>query len=128
MAKIYVTMETNADFLPAEQYGEITFITGPNDDMNNTRNSLHNRDLMRKIRMALHKFDQDEDYVIIAGSPYVTALIFMVLGKKCDNIKFLRWSNRDFVYTPVSVSLLSPKDEPRHPHVGDPDYIPSIDG
>jgi len=105
MAKVFVTMETSVNFLPAERYGEITFITSIADDMNNTRGSLHNKDLMRKIRMTLHKFDQDKDFVIIAGSPYVSALVFMVLGKKCDRIRFLRWSNQDFVYIPVTIDL-----------------------
>lgn len=104
MAKVWVTQETAYDFGSAETYGEIVFIT--NDDVNNTRGSLHNEALMRQIRMAVHQYNEDEDFVIIAGSPYVAALVFATLGRKgVSQIKFLRWSNRDRVYTPVSIDL-----------------------
>lgn len=104
MPKIYVTMETAHDFGPAEQYGEVIFIT--NDDMNNTRGSLHNEALLRQIRMAMHKFNPDEDFIIISGSPYVAALVFMILGHKNHRrVRFLRWSNRDWVYTPVTIDF-----------------------
>lgn len=104
MSKIFVTQETSYDFGPAESYGEIKFVT--NDDMNNTKGSLHNADLLRQIRMALHGFNQDEDFMIIAGSPYVAAMVMMVLGRKgFSKIKFLRWSNRDRVYTPVTIEF-----------------------
>lgn len=107
MPKVFVTQETNYDFSPAEAYGEIVFIT--NDDVNNINGSIHNISLMQQIRRCLHQFNQDEDFVIISGSPYVAALAFMVLGLKGrTNIKFLRWSNRDKTYTPISVDLRIP--------------------
>ena len=113
MAKDFITQETSSDFSAAESYGEIVFVT--NDDMNNTRGSLHNEDLLRQIRMTLHKFNQKEDFIIIAGSPYVAGMVFMVLGRKGhDSIKFLRWSNCDRVYTPVTIEFNHRDEESLH--------------
>lgn len=108
-ATVYVTHETNFaskpyDFSLAEKYGTVEFVT--RNDVNNMKNSLENKALVREIRMRLHKFDPDRDFVLIAGSPYVTALMFLILGaRKIRKVKFLRWSNRDRLYTPVTIDL-----------------------
>jgi hypothetical protein len=102
--RVFVTQETPHNFLDAEQYGEIVFLT--RDDLNNTKNSLHNDHLLRVLSVGLSDFDQDRDIIIIAGSPYVSAAAFLILGHmKIRRVKLLRWNNRDQIYVPSQIEL-----------------------
>lgn len=98
--KVYVTQETDYDFLPAEKFGEVTFIT--NDDLNNTKGSLHNDKVFAQIRESIKRFDPDHDFIVIAGSPYIAAVVFTLLGRRgIRHATVLRWSNRDRIYVPL---------------------------
>lgn len=104
MAKVYVIQETPHNFLPAEQYGEVEFLSI--GDFNSTRNSLHNENLVRNLRQRLKAYRPETDYLVITGSPYVTAAVFLILGHRgVHEVQFLRWSNRDMVYTPLTISI-----------------------
>jgi len=110
MAKIYVTSEMPFDFTGAERFGEIAFLT--NSDLNNIRGSLHNEQLIRNLRYALRNFVEEQDYVLITGSPYVAAVVFMILGARgVKMLRLLRWSNRDRVYAPMHIELRANKGE-----------------
>lgn len=107
MAKVYVTQETSHDFLPAEAFGEVVFLT--RDDLHNIHGSLHNESLMHHIGRAAGRFDPDNDYVAIAGSPYVSAAFFMALGKRgVLGVNVLRWDNRGQRYIPIRIDLPRP--------------------
>lgn len=104
MSTVYVTQENGHDFSKAEQYGEVVFLT--HDDLNNLKGSLHNEDLLNRIRGRLIKFNEDEDWIVVTGSPYVTAAVFMILGAKhVRKVQVLRWDNRDFRYIPMYIEL-----------------------
>jgi len=104
MAKVWVTQESNHDFLAAEQFGEVVFIT--RDDLNNTRGSLHNKALVQVLRSQLSKFIAHEDFLVIAGSPYVAAAVFAILGQMgVRKLRILRWLNRDRVYVPLEIEI-----------------------
>lgn len=104
MATVYVTQEANHNFSKAESFGEIEFLT--RDDLNNTRGSLHNEKLVTEIGRKLKNFDESEDWIVIAGSPYVSALVFLLLGRSgVRTANVLRWDNRDFVYVPMHIEL-----------------------
>lgn len=106
MPRVLVTQETNYDFTKAEAFGEIEFLT--RDDLNNIKGSLHNEQVVASISAKLKDFDHKTDFVIIAGSPYISALVFMLLGKMgLRSIKILRWNNREFDYLPLHVDLRS---------------------
>lgn len=101
---VYVTQETRHDFTSAESFGAIEFLT--NDDLNNVKNSIHNDHLISDIRHKLRKFDENNDWIVITGSPYVSALVFMLLGHmKVRRVNVLRWDNRDFKYIPMYLEL-----------------------
>jgi hypothetical protein len=101
---IWVTQETNLDFAPAERFGEVRFLT--REDLNNVKGSLHNEKVTADISQRLRNFDAENDFVVIAGSPYISALVFMLLARKgIRNIKVLRWNNRDFDYIPMHLSV-----------------------
>jgi hypothetical protein len=102
--KVFVTQETNLDFTPAEQFGEVQFLT--RDDLNNIKGSLHNEAIVADLAAKLKDFDYVRDYVVIAGSPYISALVFMILGKmNLREVRVLRWNNRDFNYIPMYLNL-----------------------
>ena len=102
--RVFVTHETSLDFLDAERYGEIVFLT--RDDLHNIKNSLHNESVLRFIREGLRDYDPEVDWVVIAGSPYVAAAVFLMLGhKKIQQVRVLRWSNRDRAYLPMYLDL-----------------------
>lgn len=103
MPTVFVTQETPHDFTKAEAFGEVKFLT--RDDFNNIKNSLSNKALVRSLNHQLKKFD-DEDWIIIAGSPYVSAAVFMILARRgFRRVKILRWDNRDFTYIPLQIEI-----------------------
>lgn len=104
MPRVYITQETNYDFTNAESFGDIVFVT--RDDLNNMKQSLHNEGVLKQIRARLHDFDYDLDWLVIAGSPYITAAVFAILGRKgAKKLNILRWSNRDRFYIPMHLNL-----------------------
>lgn len=108
MAKIFVTQEPhqNIDFSDAERYGQIEFLT--HRDLINVRGSSHNEELVADIAAKLEGFDHKEDYIVIVGSPYVAAVVFMILGMRgYRTVRVLRWDNRDLVYRLVFIELRS---------------------
>lgn len=104
MATVYITQETQHDFSEAEKFGGVEFLTAK--DLNNNRNSPHNEALMADIAHRLRRFDPEQDYIVIAGSPYVSALVFLLLGLRRERaIRILRWDNRDLKYIPLYLEL-----------------------
>lgn len=103
-AKVYVTNENPVlDYHSAEDFGELVFMTRA--DFAEHPASLHNVELVRSIRQNLKRFVAARDYVVITGSPIVSAAVFMILREKAGTIKILRWSNRDQSYLPVSINI-----------------------
>lgn len=103
-SRVYVTCETNHDFSMAEEFGSISFLTA--DDLNNSKASIHNSKVLADIQEKLEEFDPENDWVLVAGSPYISASVFLMLGLMgIDSVKILRWNNRDFVYQPLYLDL-----------------------
>lgn len=107
MSKVYVVQETNYNFSKAEEFGQIQFLSVyRDDDFHNIVNSQHNERLLSHLRHELREFDEEQDYLIITGSPYITAAVFWLLGHKgVKRLNILRWDNRDFVYIPLIIKL-----------------------
>lgn len=104
MKKVYVTQETEHQFSDAERFGEVVFLT--KDDLTNNRNSLWNEGMMANLARQLRRFDPEQDSIVIAGSPYVAAAVFMLLGHlKHQEVRVLRWDNRDYKYIPMFIQL-----------------------
>lgn len=103
MATVFVTQENQGlDYTPAEEYGEIRFIT--RKEWSGVKSSLINIDILREIKHALNEFNPAEDFLVVSGSPTVAALVFLQLGQmRLAPLKMLRWSNRDRTYQLVSL-------------------------
>lgn len=103
MDTVWVTQETDKDFSGAEAYGRVEFLT--KDDFNNIKGSLKNEELVNRLRFLLRRFGPD-DWIVPAGSPYVSAAVFMILGQMgIKQLKILRWDNRDLMYRPMYLDL-----------------------
>ncbi len=105
-SRVFVTQEARAgsiDYTPAKAYGNISFLTvmdfAPEED------SIYNVVLIEEIRAKLHDFNAETDYMVITGSPVVTAAVFMILRERQTRVRVLRWSNRDFSYSVVTINL-----------------------
>lgn len=104
MPKVYVTQENPAlNYLPAEEFGEVVFLT--RDDFNPIKNSLANEALLADLQRKLKAFLPDDDFMVISGSPVVSAAVFMLLRDRTNRVKILRWSNRDRIYQPLHLQL-----------------------
>ncbi len=99
---VWVTQEANHNFSVAEKFGEVKFMA--REDLSNIKGSLHNEKLVAHITRNMIGFDHLTDYIVIAGSPYVAALVFLLLGNKgYKTINILRWDNRSFEYIPATI-------------------------
>lgn len=107
MAKVFVTQETRYDFTKAEEFGQVVFLSmNGRDDFNNVHPSDNNDRLVSHIKHLLREYDPEFDWVVITGSPYVSAVVFAVLGQMgVPRLRLLRWDNRDYRYLPLVVDL-----------------------
>lgn len=104
MGKVFVTQESSYNFSKAERFGEIIFLA--RDDLHNTQASLHNEQVIQEINRKLKSFDENDDWLVIAGSPYIAAVVFLILGKRgIKGLNLLRWDNRDYTYIPMKLNL-----------------------
>jgi folate-dependent tRNA-U54 methylase TrmFO/GidA len=102
--KVYITQENpNLNYIPAEEFGEVIFLT--RGDFSPMKNSLNNDKLIEEIRTKLKKFHPVDDYLVISGSPVVSAAVFMIVREITDTVNILRWSNRDRLYQHLVVSI-----------------------
>lgn len=103
---VFVTQEAKSgtvDYSPAKQFGRLEFLTIM--DFSPEENSMNNQVLIQEVRAKLRDYDPEQDFVVITGSPTVTAVVFMILRERQHKVNILRWSNRDYSYTPVVVDL-----------------------
>lgn len=112
MGKVFVTQESSYNFSKAERFGEIIFLA--RDDLHNTQASMHNGQVIQEISHKLKDFDEFEDWLVIAGSPYIAAVVFLILGRRgIKNLNLLRWDNRDYTYIPMRLVLRGAIDNER---------------
>jgi hypothetical protein len=104
MPKVFITQENPAlNYLPAEQFGEILFMT--RGDLSPVRSSLSNDALVTELRAKVREFNPAEDFIVISGSPVVAGIVFMLVGEKTKHLNVLRWSNRDRVYQHLVIDI-----------------------
>lgn len=105
MTKVFITQEqSKLNYLPAEKYGAIEFIT--RDEFSPVAGSLSNVRLMAQIISKLKDFNPMEDYIVFSGSPTIAAAVFAIVGRlHIDAFRILRWSNRDNSYTPILIHI-----------------------
>ena len=95
MSTVWVLQEGRNDYVSAESFGEVRFITvGDLRSMDGQQNS----EVMADIRKFLSSYIQTTDYIIPAGNPMLAALLCMSLSP--GDHKFLKWDGRRAAYVP----------------------------
>lgn len=104
---VFVTQESTHDYRLAEEFGELIFLSlSGRDDFNNIRGGEHNRRIMMHLRRGLRDFDEEKDYIVLTGSPYVNAAVSLILGaRRVKKVQYLRWDNRDHIYIPLTIEI-----------------------
>ena len=112
MSKVFVTQESNLDYSKAEEFGQVAFLSvDRKDDLHNVANSEHNSRMLSHLAHGLRDFNEDEDWLVITGSPYINAAVFWLLGLAgCKKLRLLRWDNRDMLYRPLPLSARAGDD------------------
>jgi len=107
MSKVYIVQETRFDFTKAADFGELVFMSANQiDDLVNITGSELNRRLLSHLRSFVKEYNQEEDYFIIAGSPYVCAAVMWMVGRLgIRKLNLLRWDNKQFLYIPLRLEL-----------------------
>lgn len=104
MPKVFATQQADKDFVEAERFGYVEFLA--DTDLHNMRGSPHNERVAHAIRARLHDFQPSEDWILPVGSPYIIALVFLILGQMgVNHVNVLRWNNRDRRYTPMQINV-----------------------
>jgi hypothetical protein len=103
-SKVFITQENpNLNYLPAEAFGEIHFLT--RSDFSPVKNSLNNENLVAELRQKLKEYEPARDYLVISGSPVVSGVAFMLIRERTDMVNILRWSNRDQLYQHLTITI-----------------------
>jgi hypothetical protein len=106
MSKVYVTQERPGfNYLDAERFGEIKFITHRDYTMPHTADN--NKFLKEDIRVAVNEFDPETDYILLSGSPLVAGVVIGKIVKKHDPeaVRVVKWDNRRSEYTVVTAYI-----------------------
>lgn len=110
--RVFITQENSQlNYAHAEEYGEIVFLTAK--EVSPVPGSIINADIMTELERKLADFDFDHDFLAPSGSPTVCGLAFLELGRRIErdsselpkHLRILRWSNRDRVYQPITITL-----------------------
>lgn len=105
-SKVWVVQEGNNDYAPAEEFGEVRFIT--HADLRAMAGSKQNLHVEADIRKFKAEYIPGTDYIIPSGNPMVVALVTMSLASLSKGPqKFLKWDGRRTGYIPFT---LNPKD------------------
>lgn len=110
--RVFITQENSQlNYAHAEEFGEVVFLTAK--EVSPIPGSIINADIMAEMERKLQDFDFDNDFLAPSGSPTVCGLAFFVLGQRTERenrnppkcLRVLRWSNRDRVYQPISITF-----------------------
>ncbi len=102
-SRVWVVQEGNNDYAPAEEFGEVRFIT--HADLRAMADSKQNLHVEADIRKFKAEYIPGTDYIIPTGNPMVVALVTMALPRA--EHKFLKWDGRRAGYIPFT---LNPKE------------------
>ena len=105
MPKVYVTQEVaTANYHPAEKFGDVVFLC--TTEVSGASASLHNVKLVNSIRERFKEYNPATDFLAPSGSPIISMIVMAIAREKGSQFNFLKWNNRDFVYTPILVDTL----------------------
>lgn len=96
---VWVIQEGNNDYAPAEQFGEVRFIT--TSDLRSTPNSRQNVEVRADVTKFISQYVAGLDYVVPVGNPMIIAMLILRLDRGIKH-NFLKWDGRRATYIPFS--------------------------
>lgn len=109
MSKVYLTQDIPIDkftgqpkynIVGAQKYGKVEVIFPGKSQM------LYSpAPFIMKIRMALSKFNPEEDYLLLSGDPAIILTFGLVIAEMYGKVKVLKWDRQEMQYYPVEINL-----------------------
>lgn len=99
---VWVVQEGNNDYAPAEEYGDVRFITS--SDYTKIEGSQQNKNVEHDIKRFLSFYIPGRDHIIPSGNPMVAALVSMSLPPHTHNM--LKWDGRRALYIPYKLTSI----------------------
>ncbi len=94
---VFVVQENNyMDYTPAEDFGEVRFLTV--DEYRPISSSLRNLQILEDIRKGLKDFDPEKDYIVFTGNPVVMGYAFHQLFSRFPEFRILHWRSKENRY------------------------------
>ena len=106
---VFISSENSTrDYSAAGAFGETHFINYL--ELSRTSGSSVNREIMSNIREAAHRFDPQQDYLVLTGDPLQIGLVFTAFAEKAKaqgfkHMAILKWNNRSNKYLQYTVEL-----------------------
>lgn len=95
MPVVWVIQEGHNDYSPAEQFGQVNFITTSDYRAITCR---QNDAVIADIKKFRSRYIMGFDYVVPVGNPIVIAMVILSLGP--GRHRFLKWDGRRASYIP----------------------------
>lgn len=97
--RVYVVQEGRNDYAPAENFGEVEFIT--TGDLR-TMEGEQNSEVYADIRRFKSEYITGHDFIVPAGNPAVVALVMMALP--AGDHRLLKWDGRRATYVQYTIN------------------------
>lgn len=99
---VYITQENRRwDYTPAEQFGDVEFVTG--SEYSNMTNSPSNARIRTEIAEMSSNFEPSQDYILQSGDPIIFAMTYNALIVKFGSVQVLKYDRRHNVYLPYQM-------------------------
>jgi len=103
MPIVWVIQEGRNDYAPAEEYGEVRFVTKA--DLTKFNDSQQNLEVTHDLKKFLTQYVVGVDYIIPAGNPMLVAMATMSLTSGTQH-NFLKWDGRRAMYIPYTLKSI----------------------
>ena len=112
---VFVTQENpRVDILPATQWGDLTSLASPFDQILTNPGRL-----VAQIKRKLKRFD-DDDWLLAMGDPAIIGIAFAIAaGANAGRVNMLKWDRLEKVYYPVRIHLRGGIEELTREHANE---------
>jgi hypothetical protein len=98
---VYVTQETAHNFVDAEKFGEVRFLTAR--EPSKITGSLKNNDIMQEIADNMGEYRPGVDLLLPVGSPVNIGVAFAAALKRGESLRVLQWDKMEHGYRDFSI-------------------------
>lgn len=97
---VFVVQENNRlDYAPAEEFGEVIFMTA--DEYQPLKNSLRNQAILSRVTECLDSFRPRSDYLLLTGNPILIGYVFHLAYCIEGYVRCLQWDRMHNSYRVV---------------------------